>query len=468
VRLPIVSSLRELDQGPRSFLYFIAFNVVSWQCVVGTTLVLLARKIGMPESWVGLLMSFMPLSMLLVLLTGLLVARYGSKRVMLVAWLLRNLLACLVFTMPLAIPAFGFRSAWYVLMTATLGFCLMRSVGAGGWMPWLHELVPARQRSTYFSAEAAVSNVLNIIVTLAQGVALHGDPGLGRFLFVYGIGVASGFISLLRMHRVPGGEPQAAASPAAGGAYRTHGAALRDRPYVAFIAFAAFCMSGLTWYTFTIVLYMRDALLISSEHILYFTAAGSVAVALSIQYWGRYADHAGSPHGMALSLFAAAGMSSAILFVQPNMAHLYAILALVIIPGSVFGSAFLATVNRAMLGYVDPAARVGYSNLWTVLTALAVAFPPIVAGQLIRHLGLWGYRTCFLIGAGAGLLGAVGSLYVVRQERAFEFPWKQFPFYELPIRFIFSVARISVGLHESNRPLAATIPRATAVKGVPR
>lgn len=450
-RLPVIASLRELDKGPRTFLYFIAFNVVSWQCMVGATLVLFARNIGMPESWVGFLTSFMPFSMLLVLLTGLLVTRFGSKRVMLASWFLRNLLACLVFAMPLASSVFGVRAGWYVLMTATLAFCLMRAVGAGGWMPWLHELVPEKQRGTYFSAESAVSNLLSIAVTMAQGVALRGSPGVGRFLFVYAIGIAAGFVSLLWMRRVPGGEPQAAAAHAEGGAYRSHVSALKDRAYVAFVVFASLCFSSLSWSGFTVVLYMRDALRISPEHILYYMAAGSFAVMLTIRFWGRYADHAGGPHGMAVSLFAASCMSLAYLFVLPEMSCKHAALAAVVIPGSIFGSAFWATTNRAMLGYVDPARRVGYSNLWSVLTALAGAFPPILAGLIIQRLGLWGYRACFLIGAGSGLLCAVGALFIVRKEKPFEFPWKQCPLYELPFRFVYSVAQISVGLHESNR-----------------
>ena len=163
-RLPVISTLMELDAGPRTFLCFITFNLVSWQCVVGPTLVLFARKIEMPESKVGLLMSFAPISMVLVLLTGLIVARFGPKRVMLVAWFLRNAVACSVFAMPWAMAEFGIAAAGYVLMAATLGFCLMRAVGAGGWMPWLHEIVPEKQRSSYFSAESAISNLLNVLI----------------------------------------------------------------------------------------------------------------------------------------------------------------------------------------------------------------------------------------------------------------------------------------------------------------
>ena len=449
-RLPVVSTLLELDTGPRTFLYFITFNLVSWQCVVGPTLVLLGRKIGMPASWIGLLISFMPLSMILVLLTGLLVTRYGPKRVMLVAWFMRNALACSVFAMPWAMTEFGPRSAWYVLMTATLGFCLMRAIGAGGWMPWLHEIVPEKQRGSYFSAESAVSNLLNVVVVLIQGRILQGDPGVWRYLFVYGIGIASGFASLLMMSRVPGGHAQPVAARAPGGAYGQHLGALKDKPYMAFLLIAALCFSSLAWYGSAVVLYMRDALLVSPGVILYLTAGCSLAVMLTIGFWGRYADHAGSPHAMALSLTGAGLMALGCCLVLPHMKGMLVALAVVFVVSGIFGSAFWATINRAMLGYLNPAERIGYANLWTVFTSLS-AITPIIAGHVIEKFGMWGYRACFLLGAFSSFVCAVGSLYLVRKEKEFEFPWKQCPFYELPFRFVFSVAQISVGLHKSNR-----------------
>ncbi|MCL4219528.1 MAG: hypothetical protein KJ052_21315, partial [Candidatus Hydrogenedentes bacterium] len=66
MKFPLLRSIGDLDRGPRRFLLFTGFNVVSWQCIVGPALILLARYIEMPASWVGLLISFMPLSTLLV------------------------------------------------------------------------------------------------------------------------------------------------------------------------------------------------------------------------------------------------------------------------------------------------------------------------------------------------------------------------------------------------------------------
>ena len=107
----------------------------------------------MPESLVGLLLSFLPFTSLLLLFTLPLIVRLGPKRVMLWAWFLRNVIACLIFLLPLALAGGNKKMAWAVLTISILGFCIMRAIGAGGWLPWLHEIVPVSLRSTYFSTE---------------------------------------------------------------------------------------------------------------------------------------------------------------------------------------------------------------------------------------------------------------------------------------------------------------------------
>ena len=170
MRIPVLSGFQELETPHQRFLIFVAFNVVSWQNIVGPARVLQARKIDMPEAFVGMLLSFLPFTALLLLVTMPLVTRFGPKRVMLWAWFWRNVICCLVFALPLALAFGGKRVAWAVLMTAILGFCVMRALGSGGWLPWLHEIVAEDKRSTYFSTETALTQIINVAIMLAQAV----------------------------------------------------------------------------------------------------------------------------------------------------------------------------------------------------------------------------------------------------------------------------------------------------------
>ncbi|MEW6219815.1 MAG: hypothetical protein AB1634_09825, partial [Thermodesulfobacteriota bacterium] len=124
----LLAGWRRLPAASRRFLVFSSVNLISWQCIAGQAMVLFARHLGMPASWVGWLLSFLPLSMLLATGTVRLVERLGPRQLLAGGWLARNLAASLVFTMPWAQAWWGPPGAWAVLLAATLGFCVVRAL----------------------------------------------------------------------------------------------------------------------------------------------------------------------------------------------------------------------------------------------------------------------------------------------------------------------------------------------------
>jgi len=449
-RVPVLSGLQELDAAPRRFLLFIVFNVVSWQCIIGPALVLFARKIDMPPSWVGFLISFTPLSMMMVVLTGLLVTRYGAKRVMFVTWTLRNMVACLVFAMPWAMARWGMTAGGYVLMAATFGFCLMRAAGAGGWFPWLHEVVPETQRGAYFSSEAAIAQLLSVLVALFQAWVLRGDPGPGRFIAIYAVGIAAGFISTIWMYRIPGGRGSVAPVTIRSG-MSAHGRTLADRPFALFVLVASLCFSMTSWLGSASVLYLRDALGISSRVIMIVTALSSVCIMATIRHWARFAERNGSASAMHLSLTGHAAAAAAFLLLWPGAAWNVWLMPFVCVVASVFGSAFWMTTHRAMLSLVKASDRVSYSNIWTMGTSLMLGLTPIAAGFIIDHGGLWGFRACFLVATFGGLACAQACLHTVKDSTPPVPARRHVPLFLRPVNTLGRGIRITLGLDESNR-----------------
>ena len=421
LRLSLVSGLRELDAAPRRFLFFIVFNVISWQCIVGPVLVLLGRKIDMPPSWIGYLTSSLPLSMLLVMITGHLVRKLGPKRLMFTAWMMRNILSCLIFLMPFTIVRWGNRAGWYMLAITTLSFCLMRAVGGGGWFPWLHEVVPEKQRGAYFSAETALTQLLNVLIMLAQAYVLQNNPKIWQFLVIYGVGIAAGLISLLWMARIPGGR----ATPESHSVQDTlisYRGILTDSAFMRFAIVASLCFSCTAWFNFTNLLYMRDILHVSPSYITLLMGLGSVGVMLTIHAWRDFAETRGS--GVTL-LYALGGYSVMVLLfilLLPGEKYTSCMLIVLIMATSIFGAGFWMAVHRAMLGYVKVSDRIGYSNIWTVLTSLAFGITPILAGHVIDHYHasalapLRGYRICLLIAGLGGLICALVMNRVVQPD----------------------------------------------------
>ncbi|NUM54843.1 MAG: MFS transporter [Candidatus Hydrogenedentes bacterium] len=396
--IPVIADFSRLTGGSRRFLFFIVFNVVSWQCIVGPAMILFARSLDIQPSLVGFLISFMPLSMLLVGLTVPLVNHYGPKRVMLTGWLLRNLLAGAVFLIPL-VRGWGLHYAQFVLVASILAFCILRAMGAGGWLPWLHELVPVDQRGAYFSMEAAITQLTSVAVALVQAVLLTGPADDWRFLMVYGIGIAAGLASLVWMALIPGGGPtRATAAPEV--SYVGYRAAFRDHAFMAFVVTAAFGYSALTWLLGSaLVLYMRDALTLTPAVIMSITAAGSMGIFLTIASWGRFADYAGSAAAMFWSMLGHAVCALLCMALVPGAAWTKVALWSVFVVASVFNAAFNVAANRAMLGYICAQRRVVYSNIWSIGTSLAIGITPIAAGYLIDHLHGVGFYACFSLAA---------------------------------------------------------------------
>ena len=450
LRLPMLASILELGDAPRKFLLFMVFNVLSWQCLVGPMLVLFGRKIDMPASWIGFLISSMPISMLLVAVTAPLVNSFGPKRLMFIAWTLRNLIACSVFLMPWAISWWGARSAWYVLFGATFGFCLMRAVGVGGWFPWLHEVVPERQRGVYFSAEASVAHLISLTVIVGQGVLLQGDPGVNRFLMIYSVGILAGFLSLVYMSQVPGGHRIAdfAHLRERGAAYHV---VLADQPYLAFVLLVSLAFSSVSWLGSSLVMYMRDAVGLSSRTIMMLMSSGSVGILLTNRFWMRFAEHSGGARTMLKSLIGHSVFAFFCLFLLPDAWWTPYALCPVIFFINIFVAAFWMVAHRTMLSYIKDEGRVGYTNIWIFGTASAMGITPIAVGFAIDWLGLWGFRTCFIVSCALGFCCAIAALWVVHDGKPIENLLSRMMNPSLPLRTLGRIAWITMGLHESNR-----------------
>ncbi len=441
--LPVISTVQQLPPGPRAFLFFSGCNLVSWQCIVGPAMVLFARYLHMPPSWVGWLLAFLPLTNLLVIGMVPLVARLGPKRLMLSTWGSRNIAVSSVLLMPFVIANFGEHAGWYLLAFATLAFCTIRAIGSGGWLPWVHEIVPDDRRGPFFSAEAAIVQFLNIFVILGQGVLLQGSPGMYQFLAVYAFGICAGLVSLLWMSRIPGGKSAAASGTVAEG-FGTYRHAFADRRFVRLVVFASVAYAGVTLYTAAQVMFLRDILGLGPNIIMIMLALCSLGIVLSIHSWSNFTEHSGSGATMRLALLGFAVSVLSFVLIQPDAAWAPYAAAVAMIAAAAFSAAGFSAANRAMLNFTSSTARVAYANVWSVGTSVALGFAPILAGEVIERFELLGFELCFLA---AGLIGlgcaAVAGVVVPDADGAYT-PAR-------PLRDLARAARITVGLHRSNR-----------------
>lgn len=393
-----------LAEAPRRFLGFIVFNVVSWHSLMGPALVLFARTLNMPASWIGWLLAAMPLTMLLVIFTEPLVQRLGPKRLLLTTWFVRDCVACVIFLLPWAYHHGGEHWGWAILSAATVGFCVVRALGAGGWLPWVYEFVPEAQRALYFSAETAITQLVIVLVNLAHTIFLHGNPGLDRFIAIYAVGILAGFISLKHLEKVSGGEPMVmtAASPTAHTSWRH---VLKDRAFLKFVLTISVGFMALTWFGASVILFLRDGLRMSPNTIMFLMVVGSLSIFLMIRASVGLAERRRVEITLAVMLVLHACAVAVFLFFQRYHPLLLLVFAPLVAVTNISGASFSVLAHRVMLERISSAWRVSYTLVWTVATSLGLGLTPILAGWVIQQGGAWGYRACFIL----SILGCFGT-----------------------------------------------------------
>jgi len=404
--MTIFSRIASIPPAPRKFLLFSMLNLVSWQCIVGSVLVLFGRSIQMPPSWIGVMLSFLPLSMILVFFSIPAVEKFGPRKLMLTTWLLRNLAATLVFLIPVALRWWRQDTAWYILMFAILSFSIIRAVGVGAWYPWLHELVPRENLGTYFALESIWVQLLTVLVTLVVARILGWGQGLQRFYWVYGVGITAGLISVWYATRIPGGNRRLTVS-----AKRRRFMALQDAVadlhYRRFILTVILSMSSLMWVSVASVLYLRDVLLLRDQRIMIYMAAGALAVAGFVQFSFKAIDRRRNHTIMALFMGIQVITAFAWFALNPVSASTPLLAAMLVVLGAVINAGFVMVATKAMMGLVPQEECVGHTTLWMAGLSVANGIPPILAGWLIDLFRFDGYRACFLLSAAGGLIVAV-------------------------------------------------------------
>ncbi len=448
--IPMLSDYKQLSPAPRKFLLFSAFNVFSWFSLVGPILVLFGRYIEMPASWIGYLISAMPISMLLVVVAIPLVTRLGSKKIMILTWFFRSVVAGGIFLVPWALREHGQHAAWYMLLGSIVGFCLIRSAGVGGWFPWLHEVVPKEEQTKFFSTEMAIMQSCIVGATLLQAFVLRGEPTIYHFLSIYVLGVASGIISTFWLARVPGGGPTYSAESKIS-SFTSYAIALKDTPYLLYTVTTCACFSCLVFLNSSTVLYMRDGLDYSDMRIMIIMAGGNLAVLLTIHYWGRFADHSGAGYAALCAVIGHSIAALLFLVLKPGSGWTAWLLPPVLIMYTLLASAYWTLSHRYMMNLVDENHKVAYTNIWIVGTALSMGLTPIVTGYIIEHYQLSGFRGAFICSGVGGIVCGLLNYWVEHSKKPFKHSLNALVNPSLPVRTLANIAWVTVGKHESNK-----------------
>ena len=434
----IFSGIEKIGPAPRKFLAFLVFNVTSWECLLGSVLILHARALGIAPSWVGVLTSIIPFTMLITLFMKPIAERYGSKRLMVKCWTIRLIAVSPVIFTPLAYSRWGTPGAAIILFSSVSLYCLFRSLGSIGWMPWIHEIVPDDRRGLYTGVEAMVVRLALILLGPIIYLILGEHPPLWKFSAVSVFGILLGLISLFFMRRIPGGEPY----PGIHHSQRNHLAeyrqVLRDPNFRSFFLCAAVGTFAFMGYSLLVMLFMREQLAIAPGRIMLIATAGSLATALTVQRWGHVADTHGSPATMASS--AALVVVCLLLFttLQPGTFANIAVFPIVAALG-LATAGFTIASGRGLLHRAHPDMRNAYSALWTAGTSIFSGSAAIITGMLLND-GTSLVYLCAFIGF-AILMGGISLACLKLPESGIDHAQNVYPLF-IPRRPVISMLRM--------------------------
>ena len=76
---------------------------------------------------------------------------------------------------------------------------------------------------------------------------------------------------------------------------------------------------------------------------------------------------------------------------------------------------------------------------------------PILAGYIIEHFALLGFRVAFAMAGVVGIIAGLANYWVVHDRKPLRHALDELINPTLPIRTLARIAWVTVGLHDSNR-----------------
>ena len=390
----------------------------------GAVFLLFLDQLGFPKHRIGELLSLFPFCGVLALFLAPAAARLGRKRVFLGFYFVRKFIMAGLVLVPWVTLRWGPAPALGFVFAIILAFALCRAIAETAFYPWVQEYIPDRVRGTYSAASGIVTPIASAAATLVAAWWLRGaDAGLGRFLWLIGLGAAIGVVSVLLMLPVPGGAPV----PSAGGPL-AHLADLRDaladRNFRAYLGALGLVTSSTTVLVLFLPLFLKERLGLPPATVVLMDTLMLAGGVLSSYLWGRGADRYGSRPMMMPSL--SLGLAVPVLWLALPRAHdASAALAgaLYFLNGVATAGITISTGRLLFNGVVPPARNTPYTALYYAWAGLTGGLAPLAAGWLLEglagrawHVGplaLDGYALLFL----AAFALFVPGLWLFRRVR---------------------------------------------------
>lgn len=303
------TTVEKLRGLPWSIASNVANTVFVQYTFFGSIFVLFLSALGLSRSAMGLLLSFLPFFGLTALFVAPWVARFGYKRTYILFFALRAVVALgLVFT-PWVMNQFGAETTILYVGVVIALFAMVRSIGVTASFPWIQEYVPNSVRGKFTATNNIFTTGVGFLAVSGGSIVLAQTTGLTGFMWLIGVGVIFGFISVGLATKIPGGAPMSRRPDEADGdlgeddagelapergSQRDLMTAVRDRDFVFYLAGVALIMFAIVPLQSFLPLFMREEIGLSDSAVVWLQSGTLIGTLASGYLWGWAADRYGS------------------------------------------------------------------------------------------------------------------------------------------------------------------------------
>jgi len=191
------------EKAQSRYLWYARINALSFASTADTVLILYAIKVGADDFLVGLIVSFVYLTMPLMLLGKQSMVRRGAARTFALGWLLRNISALSMVSIPF-IQQYGQQAlGLFILIAAAFGFFAFRSYGAVADVPLIGDITSPQSRGRFIAKVWFQSNIYYLAAMVGIVAVLNRFPSIHTFQIILIFGGITGIISQLNIRAVP-------------------------------------------------------------------------------------------------------------------------------------------------------------------------------------------------------------------------------------------------------------------------
>ncbi|MEX2445027.1 MAG: MFS transporter [Alkalispirochaeta sp.] len=196
-------SSHDINHGQRLVRRFALLNGISVALLMDSMLILYAIRNGVSDSAVAVLVSFIHLTMPLVIVGKALIARIGAARTWGMGWFLRNVSAAVMIVAPFLPPEVPQYARTGVILLGGFGFAAFRAIGLVGNSPLIGEITRSGDRGRFLSGNWVRATTTQMLTLVAVIFLLQYAPETWMFQVVIGFAAVLGMYVGILLSRVP-------------------------------------------------------------------------------------------------------------------------------------------------------------------------------------------------------------------------------------------------------------------------